>query len=133
MATEPARLTDQQRREMSEFYAGDHWYWRFSDRYFASLVLLALAELETLREERDQLRASLERLRTALAVVVDTEPMLAKPGGWLYIDGYEEERWCKHCYRGDETLVWRHGEPERHAPDCPVLHARRTLKGIGGE
>lgn len=63
------------------------------------------------------------RLRDALAAVVGAKKMGVPDG---YISAYPDEidRFCTYCF-----TAWKMGEPERHAPDCPIAAARRALEG----
>ena len=59
----------------------------------------------------------------ALAALVDAEAH-GVPGGYIGVYPDETDRYCTYC-----LTSWRHGEPERHAPDCPIAAARRALEG----
>jgi len=71
------------------------------------------------------LAAENARLRAAVVALVDAEAH-GIPGGYIGVDpsGETHDRHCTYCYTS-----WQLGEPERHAPDCPIAAARRALEG----
>ena len=75
------------------------------------------AELES---ERAALEAENARLREALAALVG-------PGVVGYRDWFPDDMGLDGCTYCD--YEWETGQPERHAPDCPVAAARALLDG----
>lgn len=108
----------------------------YLDALSAAMALGLSWRLHTLAEESQVLvrdlceavearDAEIARLRDALGALVDAEAH-GTPGGYIGVDpsGETHDRHCTYCYTS-----WQLGEPERHAPDCPVATARALLEG----
>jgi hypothetical protein len=98
------------------------------NRADAEFIAHARADIPALLAHADALAAENARLGDALAELVDAEAH-GTPGGYIGVDpsGETHDRHCTYCYTS-----WQLGEPERHAPDCPIAAGRRAEENVPG-